>query len=151
MLRSSLCDYSDAYILVKGTIVKLVNYTKGTIIFAEVTAAAPTNANKKVILKTCAPFTKCMSRINNTQFDDAHYIDAVMPMYNLIEYSDNYSKISGILWQFYRDVPAVNDDGAIADFIVENTNIRPFNLKVKLAGQTGKDGTKKVKMMVPLK
>ena len=86
MLRSSLCDYSDAYIFVKGTI---------TVVKA--TAAAPNNANKKVIFKSCAPFTRCMSRINNMQVHDAQYIDVLMPMYNLIEYSDNYSKTSGIL------------------------------------------------------
>ena len=86
MLRSSLCDYSDAYILVKGTTA-----------VAKETDAAPNNANKKVILKNCAPFTNCISRINNTQVDDASDIDVVMPMHNLIDYSDNYLKISGIL------------------------------------------------------
>ena len=79
MLRSSLCDYSDAYILTKGNI--SVNNT-----------VAANNTNKKVIFKNCAPFTKCISKINNTQIDNAQYIDIVMPMYNLIEYSDNYSK-----------------------------------------------------------
>ena len=82
MLRSSLSDYSDAYILCKGYI--SVNNTG--------TAAAPTNKNKKVIFKNCAPFTSCISKMNNTQTDNAEYIDIVMPMYNLIEYSDNYSK-----------------------------------------------------------
>ena len=81
MLRSSLCDYSDAYILVKGNIA--VNNTAG---------AAANNTNKKVIFKNCAPFTSCISKINNTQIDNAKYIDIIMPMYNLIEYSDNYSK-----------------------------------------------------------
>ena len=79
MLRSSLCDYSDAYILTKGNI--SVNNT-----------VAANNTNKKVIFKNCAPFTKCISKINNTQIDNAQYIDIAMPMYNLIEYSDNYSK-----------------------------------------------------------
>ena len=88
MLRSSLCDYSDAYILVKGNIT--VNNTAA--------AAAANNTNKKVILKNCAPFTNCISKINNTEMDNAEYIDIVMPMYNLIEYSDNYSKTSGSLW-----------------------------------------------------
>ena len=64
MLRSSLCNYSNAYILVKTTIT-----------VAEVAAAAPNNANKKVILKNCAPFTNCISRINNMQADDAHDTD----------------------------------------------------------------------------
>ena len=87
MLRSSLCDYSDAYILVKGTIT--VSNTG--------TAAIPNNADKKVIFKNCLPFTSCISGINNTQIDDAQYIDMVMPMYNLIKYSDNYSKN---IWNF---------------------------------------------------
>ena len=80
MLRSSLCDYSDAYILVKGNIT--VNNT----------AAAANNTNKKVIFKNCAPFTSCISKINNTQIDNAEYIDIVIPMYNLIEYSDIIQK-----------------------------------------------------------
>ena len=80
MLKSSLCDYSDTYINVKGTIT--VNDTA-----AEGAAAA--NNNKKVIFKNCAPFTKCISEVNNTNVDDAKDIDIVMPMYNLIEYSNN--------------------------------------------------------------
>ena len=97
MLRSSLCDYSDGYILVKGNIT--VNNT----------AAAGTdanNANKKVRFKNCAPFTNCLSKINNTQIDNAEYIDILMPMYNLIEYSDNYSKTSGSLWKYCKEIPA---------------------------------------------
>ena len=87
MLRSSLCDYSDAYIFVKRTIT------------VKNTAAAGTtnNADKNAIFKNCVPFSSCISRINNTQVDDAQYIGAVMPMYKLIEYSDNYLKTSGIL------------------------------------------------------
>ena len=88
ILKSSLCDYSDAYIIAKGTIT--VNNT----------AAADTDANninKKVIFKNRAPFTNCISEINNTQVDNVKDIDIVMPMYNLIEYSDNYAKTSGIL------------------------------------------------------
>ena len=71
MLRSSLCDYSDAYILVKGNIT--VNNTAAD-------GAAANNTNKKVIFKNCAPFTNCISEINNTQVDNAKYIDIVMPM-----------------------------------------------------------------------
>ena len=81
MLRSSLYDYNDAYILVKENII--VNNTA-------VAAAAANNTNKKVIFKNCAPFTKCISKINNTQIDNAEYIGIGMPMYNFIEYSDNY-------------------------------------------------------------
>ena len=75
MLRSSLCDYSNAYILVKGTIT----------VANTGTAAALYNADKKVTFKKCRPSTSCISRINNTQIDDAQHIDAVMPMYNLTE------------------------------------------------------------------
>ena len=83
MLKSSLCDYSDAYILVKGTI--SVNKTAAA-------GAGANNTNKKVIFENSAPFTNCISEINNTQIDNAKDIDIVMPMYNLIEYSDNYEK-----------------------------------------------------------
>ena len=95
MLKSSLCDYSDAYILVKGTIT--VNNT------ADAGAAANDN-NKKVIFKNCAPFTKCISEINNTNVDDAKDLDIVMPMYNLIE----YSHIN--MWQYCKDIRAVDDN-----------------------------------------
>ena len=83
MLRSSLRDYSDAYILVKGNIT--VNNTA---------AAAANNTNKNVIFKNFVPFTNCISKINNAQIDNAENIDIVMSMNNLIEYSDNYSKTS---------------------------------------------------------
>ena len=69
-----------------------------------------------MIIKNCAPFTNCISKINNTQIDNAEYIDIVMLMYNLIEYSDNYSKTSGSLWQYCKDIPAVDDDGDIVIF-----------------------------------
>ena len=87
MLKSSLCDYSDAYILVKGTIT--VNNTAAA-------DADANNTNKTVIFKNCAPFTNRVSEINNPQVDNAKDIDIVMPMYNLVEYSDNYSKASGL-------------------------------------------------------
>ena len=76
MLRSSLCDYSYAYILVKGNI--SINNTAGA-------GAAANNTNKKVTFKNCAPFTNCISKIKNTQIDNAEYIDIVIPMYNLID------------------------------------------------------------------
>ena len=79
MLRSNLYDYADSYILVKETIT--------------ITGAG----DKGVTFKNCAPFTKCISRINNTDIDNAHDIDIAMPMYNLIEYTDNYSKTSASL------------------------------------------------------
>ena len=96
MLKSSLCNYSDVYILVKRYIA--VNNTAAD-------SAAANNTNKKVIFKNYTPFSNYISEMNNTQIDSAKDIDKVMPMYNLIEYSDNYSETSRSLWQWYRDEP----------------------------------------------
>ena len=82
MLRSSLCDYADAYILVKGTITIT---GEG----ADDAAKQADERGKGVTFKNCAPFTKCISRINNIDIDNAQNIDILMPMYNLTEYSDN--------------------------------------------------------------
>ena len=126
MLRASLCDYSDVYILIKGTIA------------VENTAAADAeanNTNKNVIFKHCVQFTCCICRINNPQIDDdAQYIDVVTSMYNLIEYSDNCSKTSGIVFHYCRDVPNVDKNGAVTDFTDANVT-DSFNLKAKLTGQ----------------
>ena len=101
MLRSSLCDYSDAYILVNGTI-------KITGAGDDAVARQANERNKEVIFTNCASFTNCISEISNTQMNNAKDLDVVMPMYNLIEYSDNYSKTSGSLWEYYRDGPNDN-------------------------------------------
>ena len=130
MSRSSLCDYSDAYILVKGNI--SVNNTAAD-------GAAANNTNKKVILKNCAPFTNCVSKINNIQIDNAEYIDIVMSMYNLIEYSDNYSKTSRSLWQYCKEIPAIDNDGNITDFNGANAT-DSFNFKTRITGQTNDNG-----------
>ena len=90
MIRSNLCDYSDSYILAKGTVTDPKTAASG---------AAIINNSKKVILKKCAPFNDCITEINKTQIDGTQKIDVVKPMYNLIEYSDAYSKTSGSLWQ----------------------------------------------------
>ena len=74
-----------------------------------------------------------------------------MPMYNLIEYSDNYSKISGSLWHYYRDEPYLDVNGAIADFPANNNSSTSFKFKTKTTGRIENDGTKNVKIMVPLK
>ena len=141
MLKSSLCDYSDAYILVKGTINVNNTATQG---------AAANNTNKKVIFKNCARFTNCISEINNTQIDNAKDIDIVMPMYNLIEYSDNYAKTTGSLWQYCKDIPARDNNDEIAAFDANNlTDSSKF--KAKITGETGNDGTKDVEIMVLLK
>ena len=131
MLRSSVCDDSDAYILVKGNIA--LNNTAGV---------GANNINKKVIFKNCAPFTNCISKINNTQIDNAEYIDIVIPIYNLIEYSDNYSKTSGSLWQYCKDIPAENNNGDIVIFNEAN-NTDSLNSKSKIIGTTDDDGDRK--------
>ena len=141
MLKSSLCDYSDAYILVKGTFT--VNSTAAQ-------CDAANNTNKKVIFKNCAPFTNCISEINNMQIDNAKDIDIVMPIYNLIEYSINYAKTTGSLWQYCKDMPARNVNDEIIIFDVNNTT-DSFKFKAKITGKAGNNGTKDVEIMVPLK
>ena len=91
MLRSNLCDYADAYILVKGTITI-------TVARNDEAARQADKRDKGIAFKNCAPFIKCISRINNEDIDNARDIDIVMPIYNLIECSDNYSKTSGSLY-----------------------------------------------------
>ena len=134
MLRSNLCDYTDAYILVNGRITITGEGDDGA-------ARQADERDKGVTFKNCAPFTKCISRINNTGIDNAKDIDIVMPMYNLIEYSDNYSKTSGSLWHYYKDEPHDN----VADS-------ESFKSKVKLKRSTPVDGnTKDVEIIAPLK
>ena len=133
MRKSNLCDYSDAYILVKG---------KKKITRQDNAAAAARQAderNKGVIFKNCAPFTKCISRINGIDIDNAQDIDTVMPMFHLN--SNNYSKTSGSSWQYYKDDPNDNLTGS-----------KSFKSKVKIIGNTLNSGnTKYVGIMVPLK
>ena len=133
MLRSSLCDYAGSCILVKRTIT-----FAGTGDDAAVRRAD--ERNKGVIFKNCAPFTKCISKINNTEMDNAQDIDTVILMNSLIVCSNNYSKTSGSLWQHYKDEP--NDNLA---------NSESFKSKVKLTGNTPAGGNiKDVKIIVPL-
>ena len=135
MLKSSLCDYSDAYILVKGTIT--IN-GRG----ADAAARQADERNKGASFKNCAPFINYISEINNTQIDNAKDIDIVMPMYNLIEYSDNYAKTSGSLWQYFRHEP---DDNNIEDS-------KSFKSKIKITGKThNNNNVKDVEIIVLLK
>ena len=140
-IRSSLCDYSDTYILVKGTI---------TVPNTAAAGAAVNNTNKKVIFKNCAPFTDCITGMNNTEVDDTQKTDVVMPMYNLIEYSVAYSKASGTLWQYYRNEPALDNNGNNIDFPTNN-NSASFKSKQQITGQARNGGTKDIEIMVPLK
>ena len=92
MLRSDLCDSNDAYIVVKGNI----------------TLEGDNDANKQnknLAFKNNAPFINCISKINGVKIDNAEDLDVVMPMYNLLEYSKNYRKTTGSLWNYYRDEP----------------------------------------------
>ena len=86
VIKPNLCDYSDAYILVAGNI-----------------KAADVAANTNVAFKNCVPFTRCVTHINDEHTETAANLDIIMPMYNLIEYSDNYADSSGSLYQFKRD------------------------------------------------
>ena len=134
MQKSSLWDYSDACILVKG---KITITGEGD----DTSAKQADERDKGVAFKNCAPFTNCISEINNIQVDDAKDIDIVMPMYNLIEYSDNYARTSGSLWQYYRDEPYDN----LADS-------ESFKSKIKITGKTPYNSNRKdVEIMVPLK
>ena len=128
-LESSLCDYSDAYILITGNI----NVTGG-------------DNNTKVVFKNCAPFEKCRTEINETFVDEADFINITMPMYNLIEYSDNYSDTSGSLWQFKRDEIIDNTD------VTKDNNAPSFKYKTNLIGNTENNRRKnELKIAVPLK
>ena len=134
MLRSNLCDYEDSYIPVKGTI-------KITGAGDDAAARQADERDKGVTFKNCAPFTKCISRINNTDVDNAHDIDIVMPMYNLIEYSDKYPKTCGSSWKYNKDYPN--------DYLTDSES---FKSKVKITGKTLNNGnTKDAEIIVPLK
>ena len=134
MLKSSLCDYSDAYILVK----RRITITEAGY---DVAARQVGERNKGVTFKNRVPFTDCKSEINNTEIDHAKDIDIVMPMYNWIECSDNYSKTFGSLWQYYKNEP--NDNLADSE---------SFKSKVKITGNTPNNGnTREVEIIITLK
>ena len=137
-IESSLCEYSDAYILVTGNIsAKRRN--------AADTADIAIGAITQVVFKNCAPFEKCRTEINEAFVDEIDFINITMPMYNLIEYSDNCFDTSGSLWQFKRDEITNNPD-------VSNDNASSFKYKANLIGNTENNGTKNgVKIAVPLK
>ena len=126
LLRSNLCDYSDAYMLVEGTIT--------------VTAAAGANnirekRNKPLILKNNAPFVSCITRINGELIEDADDLDIVMRMYNLLEYSKNYRKTIGSLYNDYRDELS-NDDDDNNFCNIEVVNSNSFEYKNNIIGNT---------------
>ena len=142
MLRSSLCDYSDGYILVRGTIT--ITGRPGN---TNDSNKKIDRRNKEVISKNCAPFTKCISEINNAKADDVEDLDIVMPTYH--KCSNNYSKISGSLWKYCRDELALDNNGNINSF---PGNSSSFKSKVEVTRKAPADGTTKdVRIVVPLK
>ena len=92
-------------------------------------AAAVNNTIRKVIYKNCAPFTNCITEINNTQVDEAQDFDIVMTMYNLTENSDAYLKTTGSLWQYYKDKPALDNNNNIINFLANNNNEISFKFQ----------------------
>ena len=122
-LESNLCDYSDAYILVTGNI----TITR-TIASDSVQRKQPLDAATQVISKNCAPFKDCRTEINDTIVDYADFINITMPVYNLIEYSHNYSDTSGSLWDFKRD-EIVNDAN-----VTNDNNVSSFKYNASLIG-----------------
>ena len=127
MLGFNLWDYADSYILVKGTIT-ITGAGNNDI------ARQEDEIDKGITFKNCAPFIKCINRVNNTETDNAKDIDILMPMYNLTEYSDNYSKTSGSLRQYYKDDPNNN-----------LTDSELFKYKVEITGKTPDDGNTMLK------
>ena len=118
-IESSLCGYSDAYILVTGNI-----------------TATPNNAVTQVVFKNCAPFKNCRTEINDIFIDNADFINITIPMYNLIVYSDNYSETSGSLWNFKRD-EIINDAN-----ITYDNNFPSFKYKASIIGNAENNGIK---------
>ena len=156
MLRSNLCDYSDAYILVKGTI---------TVTAPGVNNNADNIRDKRhrpLILKNNAPFVSCITRINGELIEDADDLDIVMSMYHLLEYSKNYRKTIGSLYNYYRDELSDDaDDNNFDNINVVNSNL--FKYKNKITGNTynvnagvqgydvNKNGMQEVELAIPLK
>ena len=131
--KPNLCDYAEAYILIDGTI-----------------SAAAANANARLALNNCAPFTKCNLEINDEYVDTAENLDITVPMYNLIEYSDNYQDSSATLYQYKRDEPP--EDDAVADLTADNSS--SFKYKISLLGNpvvANNIARINVKVVVPLK
>ena len=140
MLRSDLCDYSDAYVWVKG----------------KITVTNPNdnaNFNKELTLRNNAPFISCISKINGELVENAEDLDIVMPMYNLLEYSKNYEKTSGSLFNYYRDEPKEHTIGAGDDAInISIRNSKSFDYKTEIIGSldAGEDEKEDVTIAIPL-
>ena len=139
MLRSDLRDFSHAYFVVKGNII--------------VTNPDNTKRNKVVAFKNSALFINCISKINGVKIDNAEDLDVVMPMYNLLEYSKNYRKTTGSLWNYYRDKPS-NPLSSNSESFKYKTSITGNTYNVG-AGEAGYDANKvgknETEVVIPLK
>ena len=130
MLRSDLCDYSDAYIFVKG----------------DITLEGDNDANKRnknLVFKNNALFISCISKINGIKIDNAEGLDVVMPMYNLLKYCKNYRKTSGSLWNHYRDEPN--------DRLSSNSESCKYKTSVVAKTPQNNDSLTNAKVVIPLK
>ena len=137
MLRSNLYDYSDAYILVKGTITVAGNNLRD-------------RQDRSLILKNNAPFFSCKTGINGELIEDADDLDIVIPIYNLLEYSKNYRKTIGSLYNYYRDeLSNDTDNNQFNNIKVVNSNT--FKYKNKIIDNTNNQGTKDIELAIPLK
>ena len=130
MLRSDLCDYSDAYIVVKG----------------DITLEGDNDANKRnknLAFKNNAPFINCISKINGVKIYNAEDLDVVMPMYNLLEYCKNYRKTTGNIWNYYRDETSNS----------LSSDSESFKQKTSIVGKTPEDNDSltNAKVVIPLK
>ena len=170
MLRSDLCDFNDAYIVVKGkvTVIKKLftandfEVPNNTADNATATNTASNNifGEKKLVFKNNAPFINCISKINDIKIDNAEDLDVAMPnlriiyalMYNLHEYSKNYRKTTGSLWNYYIDeLNSDTDDNKIMQSII---NSKSFDYKANFMenGVTQNNLIKNnVKIVIPLK
>ena len=135
MLQSDVCDDSDAYIIVEGTI--------------NVTDLNNNAYAMKLAFRNNAPFISCILQLNNTLIDNAEDLDIVIPMYNSTEYSKDYSKTSGTLWNYYRDE---TNSGAVGDINYSIRSSKSFDYKTSVTGRLEDNNTEKeVKTVVPLK
>ena len=138
VLRSDLCYYSEAYIVVKG---KITVTRPGSIMY-----------DKKLALKNNALFTSCISKTNNTLIDNAEDLGIVMPMYNLLEHSKNYRKATGRFWNCYRDEPnsGLRGDSNNANYSIKDS--KSFDYKTSIIGKIeGNNTEKEVEIVVPFK
>ena len=143
MLRSNLCDYADACILVKGTVTVTANAGANNI---------RDKKNRKLILKNNAPFVLFITRINGELIEDDDDLDIVMPMYNLLEYSKNYRKTIGSLYNYYRDELTNDNNNNFANRNVVNSST--FKYENKIIGNTyneNKNGKQTIELAIPLK